>query len=81
MKCFSPIMLFLIYSQAVKDKAPNLFSLRMSWNLISFPLFLSLQYSFIRRVKGETVFIRHSNLMLEVGKQTVHVWKMHAGDY
>uniref|UniRef100_A0A672YVF8 Erythrocyte membrane protein band 4.1-like 3b n=1 Tax=Sphaeramia orbicularis TaxID=375764 RepID=A0A672YVF8_9TELE len=29
-----------------------------------FPL-LSLQYSFIRRVKGENVFIRHSNLMLE----------------
>uniref|UniRef100_A0A668AIY0 Erythrocyte membrane protein band 4.1 like 3 n=1 Tax=Myripristis murdjan TaxID=586833 RepID=A0A668AIY0_9TELE len=28
-------------------------------------------YSFIRRVKGENVFIRHSNLMLEVGKKTM----------
>uniref|UniRef100_A0A669E9A8 Erythrocyte membrane protein band 4.1 like 3 n=1 Tax=Oreochromis niloticus TaxID=8128 RepID=A0A669E9A8_ORENI len=31
----------------------------------SSPPFLSLQCSFIRRVKGENVFIRHSNLMLE----------------
>uniref|UniRef100_A0A8C6MM27 FERM domain-containing protein n=1 Tax=Nothobranchius furzeri TaxID=105023 RepID=A0A8C6MM27_NOTFU len=28
------------------------------------------KWLFIRRVKGENVFIRHSNLMLEVGKQT-----------
>uniref|UniRef100_A0A3Q3LJF7 FERM domain-containing protein n=1 Tax=Mastacembelus armatus TaxID=205130 RepID=A0A3Q3LJF7_9TELE len=32
---------------------------------IPVPSFFSLQYSFIRRVKGENVFIRHSNLMLE----------------
>lgn len=31
-------------------------------------LLLSSQFSFIRRTKGENVFVRHSNLMLEVGK-------------
>lgn len=32
-------------------------------------LLLSFQYSFIRRIKGENVFIKHSNLMLEVGEK------------
>lgn len=36
-----------------------------------------LQFSCIRRVKGENIFIRHINLMLEVGKKTWHEWKMH----
>lgn len=32
-------------------------------------LSLSFQNSFIRRIKGENVFVKHSNLMLEVGME------------
>lgn len=38
-----------------------------------------LQFSCVRRVKGENIFVRHINLMLEVGKKIWHEGILHAG--
>lgn len=67
---------------AFKTKLP--FSLNKQKSTLK-PHFLStlfvLQYSFIRRVKGENVFIKHSNLMLEVGKKISHDGSVHGGAF